>query len=381
MRVASVELHEATKTNELSANVDGFRLFYQFPAEFVPATVGDVFLSAALLVAMRRGEALEIDAPCSHRLLDAASGPLQDVFTAWYPQLSRVEVRADRADPPPPKQGVASFFSGGVDGSYTFLRHRAEITHLVSVQGIDVQVDNDELWSQIVEANRALAEDLGVTMVVARTNIRRFAKPRGVGWSMLNGAGLASIAHVLSLPRCYVAATHTYGELFPWGSHPLSDGWWSGDAVEIVHDGPSSRAEKVKFIAREPRILERLRVCWHDRGYNCGVCEKCVRTRVALRLLGLSTPTLPPLEDVREVRQHKVWDESEESFFDDNLRLAERVGDREMSRVLRSAVRSYRVRRALAVLDENVLGGTLHRLKSRLLRARHLAQAPPRGRR
>jgi hypothetical protein len=366
VRVCGVELHETSGTNELSADIDGFRLFYQVPAEFVPATVGDVFLSAALLVAMRVGESLEVEAPCSRRLIDAASGPLQDVFTAWYPELSRVEVRADRADLPPPKLGVASFFSGGVDGSYTFLRHRAEITHLVSVQGIDVQVDNDELWAQIADSNRAFAEALGVTMVIARTNIRRFAKPRGVGWSMLNGAGLASIAHVLGLPRCYVGATHTYGELFPWGSHPLSDGWWSGDTVEIVHDGPCSRAEKVRFIAREPRILERLRVCWHDRGYNCGVCEKCVRTRVTLRLLGLSTPTLPPLEDVQEVRRHKVWNESEESFFDDNLRLAEQVGDREMTRVLRSALRSYRIRKALGALDENVLGGVLRRLKSRL---------------
>jgi hypothetical protein len=326
-----------------------------------------VFLSAALLVAMRIGEPLEIEVPCSRRLIDAASGALQEIFTAWYPQLSRVEVRAVRAGPPPPRVGVASFFSGGVDGSYTFLRHRAEITHLVSVQGIDVQVDNDELWRQIEDSNRALADAMGVTMVNARTNIRRFATPRGVGWStMLNGAGLASIAHVLGLPRCYVAATHTYAELFPWGSHPLSDGWWSGDAVEIVHDGAFSRAGKLKFISREPRILDLLRVCWHDRGYNCGVCEKCVRTRVALRLLGLSTPTLPPLEDVQDVRRHKVWDESEESFFDDNLRLAEQVGDREMTRALRSGLRSYRVRKALAALDENVLGGGLHRLKSRL---------------
>lgn len=366
MRVTDVELQETSGTAELSANIDGFRLFYQFPAEFAPAMVGDVFLSAALLVAMRIGEALEIEAPCSRRLIDSASGPLQDVFTAWYPQLARVDVRAEATEAPQPKVGVASFFSGGVDGSYTFLRHSTEITHLVSVQGIDVQVDNDQLWSQIANSNRAFAEALGVTMVNARTNIRRFATPRGVGWTMLCGAGLASIAHALGLPRCYVAATHTYSELFPWGSHPLTDGWWSGDAVEIVHDGPSSRAGKLKFIAREPRILERLRVCWHDRGYNCGVCEKCVRTRVALRLLGLSTPTLPFLEDVQEVRRHKVWDDSEESFFDDNLRLAEQVGDREVTRVLRSAVRSYRVRRALAALDENVLGGVLRRLKSRL---------------
>lgn len=348
----------------LSADIDGFELFFDFPAEFAPAVPGDVFLCAALLVAMKAGQPLTIDAPCSPALLANCRGELQEIFCSWYPDLRRIEVHAEEARPAAGRHGVGSFFSGGVDGSYTFLRHREEITHLVSVQGIDVQVDGDALWGRIIDANQAFADAHGKALVNVRSNIRRFCHPRGVGWSVLNGAGLAAIAHALGLARFYIAASHTYAELFPWGSHPLTDHAWGSNSVQLIHDGAARRSEKLRLIGTSPEALNMLRVCWQDAGYNCGQCDKCIRTRTTLRLLGLSTPTLQPLADPKELSKLKIWEESEESFVADNLQLAEQVGDQPIAQRLRSALRSYRMRRSLGSFDRDVLGGLVHRVKS-----------------
>jgi hypothetical protein len=266
--------------------------------------------------------------------------------------------------------GGGSFFSGGADGSYTLLRHRDEITHLISVQGIDVQVDNDAHWARVIQANRELASAFNKTLVPVRTNIRRWCIPRGVPWYVQNGSGLASIAHALGFSRCYIAASHTYAELFPWGSHPLTDALWSSDSVAIAHDGSARRSDKIRAISENEASLRLLRVCWHEKGYNCGHCEKCIRTRTTLRLLGLSTPSLPPLEDASEISRLKAWDESEESFFADNLELAKSVGDKPVTKAVRKLLRDYKTRQALAELDRQWTGGMIHRLKSKVARRR-----------
>jgi hypothetical protein len=43
-----------------------------------------------------------------------------------------------------------------------------------------------------------------------------------------------------------------------------------------------NRNDKVAQVAPFAAVREHLRVCWRrpDNGHNCGVCEKCVRTRL-----------------------------------------------------------------------------------------------------
>ena len=49
-----------------------------------------------------------------------------------------------------------------------------------------------------------------------------------------------------------------------------------------------SRPEKIGVLARSPVALRGLRVCWMQRNaYNCGKCEKCVRTMLGLVVHGV----------------------------------------------------------------------------------------------
>jgi hypothetical protein len=40
------------------------------------------------------------------------------------------------------------------------------------------------------------------------------------------------------------------------------------------------RSEKINFISNYDDIYDYLRVCWknYNNTYNCGICEKCIRT-------------------------------------------------------------------------------------------------------
>lgn len=45
---------------------------------------------------------------------------------------------------------------------------------------------------------------------------------------------------------------------------------------------------KLRVLVQYPEALARLRVCWENpSSYNCGQCEKCVRTMLGLRAFGI----------------------------------------------------------------------------------------------
>jgi hypothetical protein len=50
-----------------------------------------------------------------------------------------------------------------------------------------------------------------------------------------------------------------------------------------------NRSTKVGLLAQNDVVRNHLRVCWRNpqNGVNCGVCEKCVRTRLALLAHGV----------------------------------------------------------------------------------------------
>jgi hypothetical protein len=121
---------------------------------------------------------------------------------------------------------------------------------------------------------------------------------RYVPWSLSHGAVLASVALLLAskFSRVYIPSSLSYDSMFPYGSHPDLDYRWSTELVEVIHDGYElNRFEKTEFVARSSLALRNLRVCnnVNDSHYNCGYCEKCLRTMVALEILGV-IPRMAP---------------------------------------------------------------------------------------
>lgn len=293
---------------------------------------GDAFVAAVLPLAMAMGEPVEvIGLSVSPRLLRQLD-TWQRIVCTWYPQLRPAEIfaamRAPAAGGAAAPRGVASFFSGGVDSFASVLAHREELSALLLVHGFDVALDDRALWDTTVSRLRAAAEAIGLPLHTVETNVR-VVLDRAGDWGLLtHGAALASVAllsqaayHTILVPSSY-----SYNDLFPWGSHPLLDPLWSTEALTVIHDGAHcTRTDKVRAIAASPVALAHLRVCWQNhQPYNCGVCEKCVRTMVNLELCGALARcgTFDRTLDMALVRAQWIDDVHVAGFARDNLAAA-----------------------------------------------------------
>jgi hypothetical protein len=172
-----------------------------------------------------------------------------------------------------------------------------KVDDLLTVWGFDVGVHDEAQFRPLADMLAESAQQLGLRQIVFRTNLRASEKliPFKDMWRRLShGAGLAFIG--LTLERAYtevvIGSSYTYGNLFPWGSHPLQDVLFSTSALQFAHDGASfTRVEKTEVVARLPVAQSALHVCFARGDSNCSRCDKCYRTMMTLDLLGHRQPT------------------------------------------------------------------------------------------
>lgn len=142
MRITDWRIRDLGDDAEVSADVDGFRLWYRLPRSYPVSRAADPFVAAALLPAMLQGQGLEVGPglTLSPKLLENL-GRLQEIHHCWNPLFKIVPIRAATSPAELLSRGVLTFFSGGVDSTFTFLKRQAELTHLVFVQGFDFFVN------------------------------------------------------------------------------------------------------------------------------------------------------------------------------------------------------------------------------------------------
>lgn len=348
MRVQARE----TEGHHVIAEVEGgaeSRSIY-FKSDNLPLRLGgDALVAMSLLPAMKVGKDLVLNAKASRRLLSSLD-TIQDIYTAWHPNLHRIEIKgATSAQRESRVQGAACFFSGGIDSFYTFLQHREEVTHLVFIYHFDGVQEEIDLINQKIDAIRRVASEFGKRAVVVETNLRAFLEPH-VPWNMLgHGAMLFTVGHLLSrhFARIYIPATHTYADLSPLATHPLLDPLWSGEGMNYIHDGAESdRIQKAKFISDYDIVMETLRVCFmnHNGSYNCGRCEKCIRTMINLKIAGVldRCDTFKGGLRIENVRNINAKTENKIEFVRQNLEALEELGRYpEIQDALRYVLRRY----------------------------------------
>ena len=372
----SVHLRQDDDNSVLEGSVNGHDLYFKSPRTFELTASANPFLAAMLVPAMQRGADIAIPPqyPVSRRLL-AATNEIQAILSLWYPELTRIVIHATPAeDAPKPRDPSlgACLFSGGLDACHALLQHADEISHLVYVRGIDLQLDNEAVFKTVCQSNAEIAAYMGKTLVVIESNIRFFMRDlesSPLSWYVNQAGGLQTVCLALGFSRVFVGSSNAYDALHPLGTHPLTDPLWSTETTRIVHTGCEARRhEKLEAIARHDTLLQRIRVCWHDEGFNCGVCDKCVHLRVALTILGLDVASMPRLDSYADLHGAHVNTEGEYAEWRDNLLLAEKYGDIAAARAVRKLLNGYKIRQAIKMLDEAVTGG---RLRAWRLAMRH----------
>ncbi|HUF28151.1 MAG TPA: hypothetical protein VMM18_14340 [Gemmatimonadaceae bacterium] len=260
---------------------------------------GNLWLACLLPLAAQIGEPLRVPLGVDRPLLENANR-LMCIWRAWYPELAVVSVEADPIECAPPvrPRRAAAFFSGGVDSFFTVLRRRdvappserAPIDDLLTVWGFDVPLERADAFGRLRARHELVASELGKGFIDVATNLRS-TRWNTAHWSHLaHGAGLAGVALSLEgrFHTVYIAGGGGYRGLHPWGSHSVTDPLFSSWRTAITYDAVAYlRTEKIERIADSATALGALRVCyesWTDE--NCGVCNKCQRTMLALEICG-----------------------------------------------------------------------------------------------
>ena len=353
----TAELHAKVwcETDWVGADKTPFEVWYRFPEEcgsyLVPEN-GDPFVAAFLIPSMILGETLRIDGLVSLRLLEAVP-TIQAIIRCWNRSCHLVEVIAmPRPSMPPlapraPHAGL--FFSLGVDSCYSLAKELgyqqtgARTDYLINVLGFDIYLWEFERYPKVLENLRAVAKRFHRKALPVATNLREFSD-RVADWVHLyHGSALASIAlaPLGFFGTVKIAATHTYAELLPLGSHPILDPLWSTEALEFVHDGcESNRLEKIGILAQEPALLHVLRVCARDCTedvYNCGLCPKCLMTMVGLHVAGVleRCTTLPHEIDQDRLSAVIITNQTQRLYLE---QLRDALGRSEKDLIIRAAL-------------------------------------------
>lgn len=295
---------------------------------------GDLALTTTLLAAMVSGDDQLLVCSAVSTRLQRNAAALQAIFGKWLPNAHTVNVAVPAQASVSSAGGeTACFFSGGVDSFHAVVSNRAEIDRLVYVDGFDVRSQQGLLRQRVHQSLRDAADALGIQLTVLSTDLRDWSD-EFVAWPMYHGAALASAAHLLSgsVSRAIVPSSAPYDQLYPWGSHPLTDPLWSG-TVEVEHRGAAlDRFEKTEAIIDEPAAWRALRVCWRNPGqaYNCGMCEKCLRTMTTLAAFGVLErfETFPDTLTARRVAQLQLRGDAARRNARVNVRLLSERGER-----------------------------------------------------
>ena len=320
------------------------RIWFRFPGAYASyLTEGaDPFLAATLLPSMALGERLLIEADVSPRLLSAVER-IQALYAEWFHYTRIVPVTVGVRTPTDSAGAIGCFFSGGVDSFYSLLKRKSlydggagDITHLIFIHGCDIGLHQRSLYRKVLGHIQTIAESAQKELLTVSTNLKQFGR-EFVSYVHYSGAILAAIGLACGglFREVMIPSSFAQEQLHPWGSHPLLDPLWSTESTAVVHDGCEiSRLRKTtEWICASDLALRHLRVCWKNRHgrYNCGECEKCLRTMIALYQANALARcgTFAGLSLSRLKRRLKLKSLAELKFAQENLEGLTRMSEKD----------------------------------------------------
>lgn len=263
----------------------------------------DAWLLWLLPHAFEAGEDLCLEGTVDPELLRHAH-ELMEVWSCWRPGKRPVRIVAEPAAPSAPRgTRTGLFFTAGVDSFYSLLHHDEmarlhpewklrPVDDLIYVEGYDIPITNRPALDRKRAALQTVAAETGKTLVTLATNFRDTAVSlRKNAWGpVMHGPAVAASGLLLGRRwrTLLLSAAVAYDEFDPWGSTCLTDPLFSTSATRVWHYGAGAdRLQKIEFLARRDVALDHLHVCWQDASErNCGACEKCFRTLLALDMAG-----------------------------------------------------------------------------------------------
>lgn len=359
MKIRNVQLREEGQFISLTADckirhIGTDRIYFKFEKKYRNFIAADAspFAAALFIPSMKMGQDLIIEGSISQKLQDGMQ-EIMGKMTSWNLGLKPISIIASevKLDKAAAVGSDASFFSGGVDSFYTYLKRKDQaekIDYLILANGFDISLDNPGLWKQTCKTVNEIVWNEDVEVIKVESNIRELIEPVMV-WEYTHGGCLAALGLALrnNLKNIYIPSSLAIGQLMPYGSHPDLDPLWSTESLSFIHDGAEvKRVDKVKYIAQIPLALKHLRVCYiNAKGkFNCGACDKCLRTMMSLRIADKleEAETFPHSIDLELVKKMTVSEKQNAVMHEENLEELERLGiDPELQKSIRKVLKDF----------------------------------------
>jgi len=188
----------------------------------------------------------------------------------------------------------------------------AYIREMIFVHGFDIGTRSwrpeDRRFQQALERLEPIVAEKGARVIVCQTNLRDLPSKSGFWTFRHNGAALSAVGHLAAAGPAFlfIGSGYHLSQRVEMGSCPEVDPLFSSQNVSVVHFGARlTRVQKLRELSMWPAAIDALRVCpsgGADNRANCGICEKCLRTRLDLLVAGIDEtaafgPSLTPVEE------------------------------------------------------------------------------------
>jgi hypothetical protein len=248
---------------------------------------------AVLPIAMAEGHNVIIDG-CGDPVAEQNAAQLSRIWSMWIPSKfapitlsfsQRAEVRdVVREDMD------LLLFSGGVDSCFNLLRrHDAGLRQgLLTIHGLDYKSHDEKRFQELLRKTDPIAALTASERFVIKTNAYRNYKRLRLSSGLTHGFVLAA---------CLFLAGKRFrsGEIsaddsrfqeflgFPWGTNSITNEYFaSADYRMNTACLDVTRTQKMGQLIKSPEALASLSFCktYSMRPNNCGVCRKCIRTKL-----------------------------------------------------------------------------------------------------
>lgn len=322
-----IEKKEATTYLKADIEFDNkiFPLWYSVDnvfGEFLCSDYADAFVLAVLMLAMKSGQDIAVEAPVSSKLLFNLNKTVQPIYAKQNPELRQVTIKSH----PDPHiayngSGLGCCCSLGIDSFASFLQHYGpdvpeeyRVTHLTLFNSGQLGYKDVEgtrrFFNETIQNLQEFSHEVNLPILAVDSNINELYFDSG--FTIVQTVLLRTISCALTLQKLfskYVFASSYSIEYFKLDTN--DDAYaqvayassLSTNNMEIIFSSPAmTRVEKTEFISQYPITTKYLDVCWsgqwalgdvqsdkyfkEKKHKNCGKCDKCLRTILALDLLG-----------------------------------------------------------------------------------------------
>lgn len=285
-------------------------LWYSFPKkykQYLTTEKLDGFLVGLLLLAMKRGEDIEVKGAISEKLFFNLTHGYIQVMKIVRPDLKKIKIKAEKLDNgenAKSKGGVVTGFSGGIDSFSTIYEHyfnapspSYKLTHFIfNNVGNHDEWDakrGRELFNKRYNLLKGYPEELGLDFIKIDSNLSDIVKMDFESTHQNRNASSVLLLQKL-FSKYYYSSAYQYkdcGLVAKGGlakADPISVHLLSTETLECISTGCEiSRVEKSRRVTEVPNANLWLNVCVHSQdGKNCSICIKCVETLFSIEFFG-----------------------------------------------------------------------------------------------